>query len=96
MLELCERNTNINSLSLSLSSEDKKSLSEVVDSILRVRWVMVMGDITSATDTEYEWMMRTGNCIPALLSICKYRIRAEPGRKYKLRLMRSPQDTVLT
>ena len=65
-------------------------------SILCVRWVMVMGDITSTTDTEYEWMMRPGNCISALLSICKYRIRAEPRRKYKLRLMRSPQDTVLT
>ena len=33
---------------------------------------MVMGDITSTADTEYEWMMRLGNCIPALLSICKY------------------------
>ena len=22
-----------------------------------------MGDITSSTDTEYEWMMRLGNCI---------------------------------
>ena len=41
---------------------------------------MVMGDITSTADTEYEWMMRLGNCIPALLSICKYRMRGvHPG-----------------
>ena len=46
MLELCEKNTNINGLSLSLSALRKnKTLSEEVESILCVRWVMVMGDI---------------------------------------------------
>ena len=99
MLELCEKNTNINglSLSLSLSSEEEQDP-------LWGGWEYFMCEVgdgdgwyyTSSADTEYDWMMRPGNCILALLSICKYRLRAGPRRKYSVRLMRSPRDTVLT